>query len=834
MRTHTMFAALAMTLVAGGTVSAQTINEDTLYLANDGGAGDQLGYSVGATQGIAIVGAVLDDDNGSNAGAAYLFDVITGQQTFKLLADDGSALDQFGWSVGISGDIAIVGARFEDANGNDSGAAYLFDATTGQQLFKLTASDAAAGDQFGYAVAIFGDIAIVGAPLNDDNGANSGSAYLFDVTTGQQITKLLPADGAAADQFGTSVGISETRAIVGAYTDDDNGANSGSAYLFDLATSTQTSKLKPSDGAAGDQFGFSVGIADGVAIVGALLNDDNGANSGSAYLFDADSGSEIAKLTANDAAAGDQFGYSVAIGGGIASVGARFDDAVGVDSGSAYFFNPEDGTQINKIVATDAGAGDQFGYSVAAGVGAAIFGAPFHDDNGANAGAAYFIELEIPEPKEPCLGDADGSGAIDLADLNLVLANFGNECENPPVVEEGNKITATDASAFSSFGYAMSASSGRLLVGARGESENGANAGAAYLIDTATDAQIKILPNDGEVSDRFGNAVAIEGDFAVVGAEGDDTAENGDTSGSAYVFDAATGDQITKLIADDGEAGDQLGFAVDISTDRAIVSAPSSSVNGPFSGSAYIFNVITGEQGAKLVPDDGTDEDRFGYSVALSGNTALVGALFDDDHGENSGSAYVFDATTGAQLFKLTASDAQAGDLFGSAVLISGNTAIIGAIGQNEATGAVYLFDLTTGDEIGKLTADDGAVGDSFGLGLAISGSRLVVTAPGAKPSGSDSGAAYLFDLESMQQIASFFASDGAEEDLFGYAAAIDGDLIAIGARLDDDAGTDSGSAYYFNILPGEPCPGDTNADGATDLADLNAVLAAFGQVCPK
>ena len=153
-------------------------------------------------------------------------------ETAKLTAADAAANDQFGFSVAISGNIAIVGAHRDDDAGTDSGSAYLFDVTTGNQLFKLTALDAASADNFGRSVAISGNIAIVGARLNDDGGANSGSAYLFDVTTGNQLFKLTASDAAASDFFGESVAISGNTAIVGALFNDDAGSDSGSAYLF--------------------------------------------------------------------------------------------------------------------------------------------------------------------------------------------------------------------------------------------------------------------------------------------------------------------------------------------------------------------------------------------------------------------------------------------------------------------------------------------------------------------------------------------------------------------------------------------------------------------------
>ncbi len=260
-------------------------------LPDDGAASDHFGFSVSISGTIAIVGAFADDDNGGFSSSAYLFDISDPKnpvQFAKLLPTDGAA-GFFGTSVAISGATAIVGAWRDDDNGSGSGSAYLFDTTTGRQIAKLLPDDGAAGDHFGFSVSISGTIAIVGAFADDDNGGFSGSAYLFDISDPKnpvQFAKLLPTDGAAVDHFGFSVSISGATAIVGAAFHDDNGSGSGSAYLFDTATGQQIAKLLPSDGAVGDVFGASVSISGTTAIVGAWFDDDNGGFSGSAYLFD--------------------------------------------------------------------------------------------------------------------------------------------------------------------------------------------------------------------------------------------------------------------------------------------------------------------------------------------------------------------------------------------------------------------------------------------------------------------------------------------------------------------------------------------------------------------
>jgi outer membrane protein assembly factor BamB len=313
-------------------------------------------------------------------GSAYLFDVTTGQELFKLTASDAGPFDQFGSSVAISGNRAIVGSI------GGAGAAYLFDVTTGQELFKLTASDAVVGDRFGSSVAINGNTAIIAA-VADENF--SGSAYLFDMTTGQELFKLTASDAGPAEYFAHSVGISGNLAIVGAFGAHDGRAGSGgAAYVFDVTTGQEVFKLFAPDPAAGT-FGQSVAISGNKALVGSPL-----IGSGSAYVFDVNTGQSLEKLTAPEAA--DVFGSAVAIDGDTAIVGAGYfhDDGF---TGSAFLFDLTTGAQLAKLTPSD-GAGDPrsdaFGESVAISANFAIVGS-----SGANrfTGAAY-VYSAAPEP----------------------------------------------------------------------------------------------------------------------------------------------------------------------------------------------------------------------------------------------------------------------------------------------------------------------------------------------------------------------------------------------------------------------------------------------------
>ena len=327
-------AAMTLSISAALPALGQVIHEDIKLTASDGALNDQFGYSVAISGNTAIVGALNNNDR----GAAYLFDTTTNQELFKLTASDAAQFDYFGSSVAISGTVAIIGAWNDD---NSTGSAYLFDTITGQELFKLTASDAQQADLFGAAVAISGNTAIVGARRNDDAGDNSGSAYVFDTTTGQELFKITPTNNTPGARFGWHVAISGTTAIIGARF-HNNGASgvSGAAYIFDTTTGQEFIKLTASDAEFGDSFGSSVAISGTTALIGASGDDDGGSHSGSAYIFDTLTGQQHLKLTASDAAAEDSAGEAVAISGTTAIVGVRYGETdAGPSSGSAYVFN---------------------------------------------------------------------------------------------------------------------------------------------------------------------------------------------------------------------------------------------------------------------------------------------------------------------------------------------------------------------------------------------------------------------------------------------------------------------------------------------------------------
>ena len=333
--------------------------------AYDPGAHGGFGTSVDIYGTTALIGAtksVYNDPNPLNSGSAYLYDVTTGNPKAKLLAPTGLLADYFGCSVAIHSDIAIVGAMANSQQVIKSGAVFFYDATTGEHLGKVKASDPHSYDKFGYSVDINEHVAIVGAQTASALGDKSGAAYLFDRNTREELFKILPFDGAENDRFGWSVAVSGTTAIVGA---PYHNSYRGAAYLFDTTTGSQIAKLTAPVGYSGDLFGHSVAIDGQFALVGAKLDDTTAKDTGAAYLFDISTGELLRTLTAADASTDQAFGSSVDIDGNVAIIGAEYDDEVSSNSGAAYLFDLLTGKQISKLYPQSAEVDDWRGYSVA-------------------------------------------------------------------------------------------------------------------------------------------------------------------------------------------------------------------------------------------------------------------------------------------------------------------------------------------------------------------------------------------------------------------------------------------------------------------------------------
>lgn len=434
-------------------LNAQPWSEKMKIVASDRAFEDKFGYSVSLSDNFAIVGAFWDDKDlsGANimtdAGSAYIFErKINGDwvQVQKLIASDRDINDVFATSVCISGDYAIIGAVWDDEDEfnqnymSKAGSAYIFERDGNgiwSEVQKIVASDRGIDDKFGFSVSISGNYAIVGAYNEDENISggstveDAGSAYIFERDEDgnwMQAQKIVASERAENDLFGWNVSISENYALVSAtrededHQDEDYLWDAGAAYIFKRDKSgewSQTQKIVASDRGTLDQFGRAIHLYKDRIIIGVRAEDEDASgnntmdHSGSAYIFEKNNNEtweEVQKIVASDRTVADRFGASVSINSNYAIIGAYWedDDILGENpmnkSGSAYIFKRganSNWSQIQKIVASDRSAEDQYGFAVTIDGNYTMVGAYTEDEDASSgdslesSGSAYIYEL---------------------------------------------------------------------------------------------------------------------------------------------------------------------------------------------------------------------------------------------------------------------------------------------------------------------------------------------------------------------------------------------------------------------------------------------------------
>ncbi|MBN1630807.1 MAG: IPT/TIG domain-containing protein, partial [Thermoleophilia bacterium] len=704
-------------------------------------------------------------------------------------------------ATGIDGDHSDNSATY-------AGAAYVFvrSGETWTQQAYLKASNTDANDEFGYSVAVSGDTALVGAVyeassatgVNGDQSDNSapvaGAAYVFTRTdtTWTQQAYLKASNAEAGDSFGWSVGICENTVLVSAYHEassatgvngdqsDNSASNAGAAYVFTRTDTvwTQLAYLKASNTGASDEFGFVVAISGNTVLAGARYEDssatgvdgdqsDNSAGqSGAVYVLDysGSTGIQQAYAKASNTDVEDYFGWSVAASlaptGDTVVVGAPWEDssATGVngdesdnsavDSGAAYVFVRSGGvwTQQAYLKASNTGLGyDQFGTSVAISGDTVVVGAPWEDSS------ATGVDGDESDDS------ASGAGAA------YVFVRAGETWTQQAYLKASN----TDE--YDNFGYSVAISLDTVVVGAYGE------------------------------------------DSATTGVDGDQSDNTAASSGAAYVFTESDGvwTQQAYLKASNTDAGDNFGYSVAISLDQLVVGAygeascatgvdgDQSDNTAAESGAAYIFyrpHDGSWFQEAYLKASNTEAEDYFGYSVAVSGDTVVVGAYGEDssstgvngnqtdNSASGAGAAYVFalSAPAWVQQAYIKASNIEAADRFGYSVAVSGDTVLVGAYGEDSNS--------------------TGVNGDQTDNSFASSGAAYVLTRTG--------------DVWTQQ--AYLKASNPSPGDDFGHSVAIAGETVVMGAREEDSSATgvngdqaDNGArnagAAYILVFPDTP-----------------------------
>lgn len=360
------------------------------------------------------------------------------------------------------------------------------------------------------------------------------------------------------------------------------------------------------------------------------------------------------------------------------------------------------------------------------------------------------------------------------------------------------------------YGIAVALSATHILAGAPGDDTGGTNVGRAFLHDAQTGALLHVLPNPSpENSDGFGWAVSISETLAMVGVPSDDAGlEN---AGSAYLFDVATGSLLRSFHNPEAAEEDHFGFSVAVTESHVLIGTPFDDKSEPDSGSAYLFDPVSGALLHTLKQPSPRESAEFGASVSLSGSMALIGAPYDYEPIDSvRGAAFLFDVTSGAVLhtFRYPVQGYSAD--FGVSVSLDGSHALIGAPRHEGAmayTGAAYLFDTLTGDLLHSLQTPATTFDGSFGASVYCRGNLALVGAPDDFSAPFGFGRAYVFDTLSGNLIQGFGYPEPVDGEGFGNSVALHGTDVLIGAPSDDTSGSNSGSVWLFDANAVFVCP---------------------------
>ena len=699
-----------------------------------------FGWSVAVAGDLVVVGVPDDNTGGSDAGVVFVYSLVSMTPTVPihtLTNPFPGSDDEFGRAVAISGSRLIVGCPEGDFGAPDTGCAYLYDLSGGaptEPLVEIPNPDNL-GTNFGVSVAIDGELFVVGA-VPEDGATDECRVFVYDAAGGSPsvpIWTFSDATPATNDNFGQGVSISGLQVVVSAPTADIGATDSGVAYVFDLEAGipeTPIHTIQNPTPAASDRFGNSIQIfADGL-LVGAALDDEGDVDSGQAYYFDLSSPTPDLPTTifGNPSVDGDDsFGQTVSLHSNRLVIGAYLDSTGASDVGSAYVYELDSGTPDSPVYTinnSSPASHEEFGAAVGISASLVAVGSPKDDRGGTNAGSVNVYDLSAPNPEEPFL-----------------------ELVNP------------DPSTNDYFGTSVAVSGTRVIVAADHDDTGFSNSGVVYVYETTSmtpGIPFWTIPNpDPGPSEEFGNSVAADGGFVVVGCEKSLVA--GVTAGSAYVFDLDSPTPTIPIVVLDHPspiAGDRFGHSVSISGPYVVVGAIGK--NGE-AGGVYVFNRLSMTPEVPVFEFDNPFSgagDEFGASVAVSGDMVIVGAPAVDGGGVDAGAAFIYDLGSASPSVPehLAHPDETEGAYFGGSIAISGQRFVIGASEDDvvdSESGACYLYDLGSATfpiPGARLEAAGQQEDDFFGYRVAIDGTRVIVGAPGYNADTEDRGVAYLFD----------------------------------------------------------------------------------------
>jgi len=352
------------------------------------------------------------------------------------------------------------------------------------------------------------------------------------------------------------------------------------------------------------------------------------------------------------------------------------------------------------------------------------------------------------------------------------------------------------------FGNSVSLSGNNVLVGAFNDDTGFQNAGSAYLFDATTGNLLQTINNPAPgFNDEFGTSVSLSGNNVLVGAPNDNTGAS--NAGSAYLFDATTGNLLQTINNPTSVSGDLFGFSVSVSGNNVLVGAPLDDTGATDAGLAYLFDASNGNLLQPFNNPTPAQSAFFGSSVSVSGNNVLVGAPRDDTGASQAGLAYLFDATTGNLLQTFNNPTPAIDDEFGFSVSLSGNNVLVGAHRDDTGAfnaGSAYLFDATTGNLLQTINNPIPTSTDEFGTSVSVSGNNVLVGAHNDDTGALNAGSAYLFDATTGNLLQTINNPTPVSGDNFGNSVSVSGNNVLVGAFNDDTGATNAGSAYLFSF----------------------------------
>ncbi|MFG0246567.1 MAG: GC-type dockerin domain-anchored protein [Phycisphaerales bacterium JB052] len=813
-----------VSLCAGG-VSAQRYTDERYDLAliqqessiePDGVAGgDNVGASLAMSMQYIVVGTPGREVDGvSDAGCVYVYDTQTQALLYTLTSPTPGVGDEFGFAVALDGDLLCVGVPNDDQLVEDGGAVFLFDLSTGIMLEKLLPDNPDAFDRFGISVAVNTEYIAAGNLNDNDAGQFVGSIEVFDRVSHAHIGKLLPDDPSDLTGVGRRIAMNGDGLVAGAAFSNLGGVDAGAALLFELSTMSHVYTVQGGDTASGDQFGGAVAITDDRIYVGAENNDDYGVDGGAVYMFDRATGEELVQMWPHDFDQGNSFGSAIHVDGDRLIIGARKNDTEGINRGRVYLFNARTG-QLQASFQRDAAFNnDQLGVALAA-LGDEVIASSVRARADGNLGGKVY-RFTIGNERYP-----------DRIFEGEDCSNFNYNMLGEAIDIDGDTLVASGSNA----GFCFGAGPG------------------VYVYDIPTMTRLHVITNNpGTSGNWFGESIAVGDGVIAVGAPYDSTIE--DRAGVVYLYDQGSGAFLMELRPDDIEGHDEFGASLDI--DGGVLAVGCKYVDDgdvPGTGGVYLYALPSGEFIRKQVSPTPGNADEFGWDVHLDNGMLLVGSPRDDDLFVGRGAAFLFDVQSGEHLrtYLPYDTDDTFPDEFGRSVFMRDGVVIVGdpyaTVPDSEGdpvdeAGQVHVFDRDTGNELARLHAETPYAEQLFGWSVGADGDAIYAGTwrlYGFNSNyGPDNPRVERFDATTFERMSQVLASYSFDETYFGRSIAVSDAYTAIGmsnghyqyAPIPELGGT----VFVYDNPQGDTCTVDLNNDGELNFFDVSAFIVAFSQ----